>query len=148
MALNQVDSGFSLKFVMPVSKNSYPHQFHCSTDRSSPISLDVDEADPRPVHDRVPEVDRLHMGSSSDGARPVHEWIHRCTSVTHSPRLRHVYFSRSNDRRAPDVNRFWTVTLEVDVTFRVTLDRDDICKRSRLPDVNRNWTRTAQEPKN
>ena len=38
-------------------------------------SLDVDDADPRPVHDRVPHVDRHHVGSSPDGARPVHEWI-------------------------------------------------------------------------
>jgi hypothetical protein len=35
------------------------------------------------------------------------------------------------------VNRYSTVTLEVDVTFRVTLDRDDVRERSRLPDVYR-----------
>jgi hypothetical protein len=35
------------------------------------------------------------------------------------------------------MNRFWTVTLEVDVTFRVILDRDDACKRSILPEVDR-----------
>ena len=35
------------------------------------------------------------------------------------------------------MNRFCTVTLEVDVTFRVTLDRDDVRERSRLPDVYR-----------
>ena len=34
--------------------------------------LDVDDAEPRPVHDRVPHVDRNHIGSSPDGARPVH----------------------------------------------------------------------------
>jgi len=45
-------------------------------------------------------------------------------------------FSHSKDQRAPDVNRFLTVTLEVDATFHVTLDRDDVCKRSRLPDVH------------
>jgi hypothetical protein len=56
--------------------------------------------------DCVPHVDRHHIGSSPDGARPEHEWIHRCTFGTHSPRLRHVYFSRSNDRRALDMNRF------------------------------------------
>ena len=82
-------------------------------------ALYVYEANPRPVHDRVLHVDRHHIGSPPDGARPVHEWIHRCTSGTHSPRLRHVYFSCSNDRRAPDVDRFFTVTLEVDVTFHV-----------------------------
>jgi hypothetical protein len=38
-------------------------------------AMDVDDADPRPVHDRVPHVDRHHIGSSPDGARPVHEWI-------------------------------------------------------------------------
>ena len=36
-----------------------------------------------------------------------------------------------------DVNHFFTVTLEVDVTFRVALDCDDVRKRSRLPDVYR-----------
>ena len=35
------------------------------------------------------------------------------------------------------MNRFFTKTLEVDVTFRVALDRDDVCERSRLPDVYR-----------
>jgi hypothetical protein len=46
-------------------------------------------------------------------------------------------FSRSKDRRAPDVKGFFTVTLEVDVTFRVILDWDDACKRSCLPDLHR-----------
>jgi hypothetical protein len=59
-------------------------------------TLDVDDADPRPVHDRVPHVDRHHIGSSPDGARPVHEWIHRCTSGTRSPRLRHEFFHTLN----------------------------------------------------
>jgi len=71
-----------------------------------PITLQIREADPRPVHDRVPHVDRHHIGPSPDGARPVHERSHRCTCGTHSPRLRHVYDSHSNDQRAPDVNRF------------------------------------------
>ena len=35
------------------------------------------------------------------------------------------------------MNRFFTKTLEVDVTFRVALDRDDVRERSRLPDVYR-----------
>ena len=35
------------------------------------------------------------------------------------------------------MNHYSTVTLEVDVTFRVTLDRDDVRERSRLPDVYR-----------
>ena len=35
------------------------------------------------------------------------------------------------------MNRFFTVTLEVDVTFRVALDCDDVHERSRLPDVYR-----------
>ncbi len=57
-------------------------------------ALYVDEADPRPAHDCVPHVDRHHIGSSPDGARPEHEWIHRCTFGTHSPRLRHVYLKK------------------------------------------------------
>ena len=35
------------------------------------------------------------------------------------------------------MNRLLTQTLEVDVTFRVALDRDDVRERSRLPDVYR-----------
>ena len=35
------------------------------------------------------------------------------------------------------MNSFFTKTLEVDVTFRVALDRDDVRERSRLPDVYR-----------
>ena len=38
-------------------------------------ALDVDDAEPRPVHDRVPHVDRHHIGSSPDGARPVHDLL-------------------------------------------------------------------------
>jgi hypothetical protein len=41
------------------------------------------------------------------------------------------------------MNRFFTVTLEVDVTFRVTLDhRDDVCERS----VYRTWTEIEPGP--
>jgi hypothetical protein len=43
---------------------------HCSIK-----TLHVDEADPRPVHDRAPHVDWHHIGSSpsrSADARPVH----------------------------------------------------------------------------
>ena len=45
-------------------------------DTQGRITLHVNDAEPRPVHDRVPHVDRHHIGSSPDGARPVHEWIH------------------------------------------------------------------------
>jgi hypothetical protein len=55
--------------------------------------------------------------------------------------------SRSKNQCAPDVNSFWTVTFEVDVNFRVILDCDDVCKRSRLPDVNQNQMRIAREQK-
>jgi hypothetical protein len=52
-------------------------------------------------------LDRYHIGSSPDGARPVHEWIHRCTSSTRSPCLRHEFFHTLNI----DVHRTWTVFL-------------------------------------
>ena len=65
-------------------------------DEQESDALDVDDAEPRPVHDRVPHVDRNHIGSSPDGARPVHEWIHRSTSGTRSPRLRHEFFHTLN----------------------------------------------------
>ena len=65
-------------------------------DTQGRITLHVDDAEPRPVHDRVPHVDRHHIGSSPDGARPVHEWIHRCTSGTLPARLRHEFFHTLN----------------------------------------------------
>ena len=102
-------------------------------------------SDPRPVQDHVPDVDWHHIGSYPNGSHQVHEWIHRCTSGTHSPRLRHVYFlqSKSKDRRALDVNRFWTVTLlEVDVTFCVILDRMMLAKDL----VYRTWTEIERGP--
>jgi hypothetical protein len=49
------------------------------------------EANPRPVNDRVPHMDRHLIGSSPDGARPVHEWNHRSTSGTPPACLRHAY---------------------------------------------------------
>ena len=67
-----------------------------STEHCKGTPLNVDDANPRPVHDRVPDVDRLHIRSSSDGAHPVHEWIHQCTSGTRSPRLRHEFFHTLN----------------------------------------------------
>ena len=48
--------------------------------------LYVDEADPRPVQDCVPHVDRHHIRSSPDGARLVHEWIHDARPV-------HIYLT-------------------------------------------------------
>jgi hypothetical protein len=58
-------------------------------------ALYVYEANPRPVHDRVLHVDWHHIGSSPDGARPVHILL-----------VYVIYFSRSKDQRALDVNRY------------------------------------------
>jgi hypothetical protein len=73
---------------------------------------------------------------SARGSAPYRIFPHRCTSGTHSPRLRHVYFSRSKYQCALNVYRFWTVTLEVDVTFRVILDWEDACERYCLTDLD------------
>jgi hypothetical protein len=69
------------------------------------VSLDVDETNPRPVHDRVPHLIRHHLGSSPDDARLVHEWNHRSTSGTHLACLRHVYFHALKI----DVYQTWTI---------------------------------------
>ena len=90
MSIRVLNKKISLKYLV------CPYQQRIASIVLCCHSLHVDGADPRPVHDRVPHMDRHHIRSSPDGARPVHEWIHRCTSGTRPARLRHEFFHTLN----------------------------------------------------
>jgi hypothetical protein len=58
---------------IPVPRATAASLLDTDTSATQPLDIEARETKASNVHDRVPHVDRHHVGSSPDGARPAHE---------------------------------------------------------------------------